>query len=260
MGFWERIWKEREDEVCRRFGPTDPPNWVHSFSWNDLRLPGGCALVFPPVEKGNDPRGAWHERNHWLYLTLGLTQPLNQQQMQKDRDAGRQYSSYGFELGILTDEKCDWPTQALYLFATHVTEGVQLKWGDRFGFGLRKTDAGDLAPFAGRATSLGLQPASELRAMLFWPYLLKDSSFVTSTGKAMIFVATGITEDEWALAKATTTAHLLLLLCHAGIGQRTIPERQSVLSELQWRQEWRRIESLGGEQAHAEVEQGQMCD
>jgi hypothetical protein len=256
MGFCERTWKEREEEVRRRFGPTDPPNWVHSFSWNDIRLPGGCALVLPPVERSNNPLGAWHERSHWLYLTLGLTQPSTKKQMQDERDAGRQYSSFGFELGILTDEKCAWPIQALYLLTTHVTEGVQIKWGDRFAFGLRKTEAGDLAPFTGHASTLGLEPVGDLRAMLFWPYVLKDSSFVTSTGKAMIFVATGITEDEWALAKETTTAHLLLLLCRAGIGQRTIPERQSILNEPQWQEEWRRIELLGGDQAHAEVERG----
>jgi hypothetical protein len=256
MTFWERTWKEREDEVRRRFGPTDPPNWVHSFSWNDLRLPSACALVFPPAQKTDDPRGAWHERSEWLYVTLGLTQPLDKKQMQKEREAGRQYSAYGFELGMLTDAKCQWPIQALYLFTTHVTEGVRLNWGDRFAFGLRKSEAGKLEPFTGHPSTSGIEPANELRAVLFWPYLLKDSSFVTSTGKAMIYIATGITEDEWALAKATTTAHLLLLLCRAGIGQRTVPDRPSVMTDERWREEWERIKSLHGEEAHAEVERG----
>ena len=40
MGFWERTWKEREEEVRRRFGPTDPPDSVVSFSWNDLAFLG----------------------------------------------------------------------------------------------------------------------------------------------------------------------------------------------------------------------------
>ena len=254
MGFWERTWKEREEEVRRRFGPTDPPDSVVSFSWNDLRLPGGCALVFPPVHDTSGPNGAWYRRNHWLYVTLGLTQPLNKEQVKKERKAGKTYSSYGFELGILTDQKCDWPTKALYLFTSHVTEGLELNWGDRFAFGLRQNDAGALEPFTGKSSDLGITPASELRAMLFWPYLLKDSSFVTSTGKAMIYIATGITEDEWALAKATTTTHVLLLLCRAGIGQRTDPGRCSLLQDSRWKDEWKKIELLDGEQAHQQVE------
>jgi hypothetical protein len=82
-----------------------------------------------------------------------------------------------------------------------------------------------------------------------------ESAF-TITGKAMIYITTGITEHEWELAKSTTTAHLLVLLCRAGIGQRTDPKRCSVLSEPAWRDEWQRIVSLDGEQAHAEVEAG----
>ncbi|HEY7330940.1 MAG TPA: hypothetical protein VH592_25100 [Gemmataceae bacterium] len=70
----------------------------------------------------------------------------------------------------------------------------------------------------------------------------------------MIFIATGITEDEWELAKSTTTAHVLLLLCRAGVGQRTNPGRQSVLNDPRWRAEWTQIARLEGEEAHAEVE------
>lgn len=174
--------------------------------------------------------------------------------MLRERAAGKAYSAYGFELGFLTDQKCHWPTQALYLFASHVTDGLQLKWGDRFAFGFTKNLTGNIEPFTGIPTSLGITPEGSIRAVLFWPYLRKDSSFVTSTGKVMVYIATGITEDEWELAKATTTAHVLLLLCCAGVGQRTPFERNSVLDNARWLEEWKRIESLDGEQAHQEIE------
>lgn len=256
MGFWERTWEERGEELRRRFGPTDPPDTVVSFSWDDIRLPGACALVFPPVHEASDPRGPWHKRDHWLYLTLGLTQPLNRKQVEQERQAGKQYSSYGFELGIVTHERCDWPTEALYLFLSHVTEGLELNWGDRFAFGFQRNSEGNLSVFTGLPSELGIEPVGEIRAMLFWLYLIPDANFVTSTGKAMIYLATGITEDEWELAKATTTAHVLLLLCRAGVGQRTDPERRSVLSEPRWKEEWRKIAAIDGEQAHAELEGG----
>jgi hypothetical protein len=254
MGFWERTWQERGDEVRRRFGPTDPPDYVVSFSWKDVRLPGACALIFPPVLETGDPRGAWHRRDHWLYLTLGLTQPLDKKQVERERRAGKQYSSYGFELGVLTADRADWPAQALYLFLSHITEGMNLKWGDRFAFGFQNESGGKIVPFTGLGQDLGITPVGDIRAVLFWPYLLPDSGFVTSTGKAMIFIATGITGDEWELAKSTTTAHVLLLLCRAGVGQRTDPGRQSVLTDPRWRAEWEQIARLEGEEAHAEVE------
>ena len=256
MGFWERTWKERNDELLRRFGPTEPPGIVHSYSWSDVRLPGACAMAFPPTAAQLQSGGPWHERNHWLYVTLGLTQPLDEEQVRLERAAGKQYSAHGFELGILTARQSAWVTSALSLLLTHITEGVEVKWGDRFAFGFQPTVSGELEPFTGQADELGIAAFGSVRAVLFWPYLLPDATFVTSTGKAMIMIATGITGDEWEFARATTTAQLLLLLCQAGIGQRTDLTRSSVLVEPRWLAERQRIEALGGEAADAELEAG----
>jgi hypothetical protein len=98
MGFWERTWQERGDEIRRFFGETEPPGMVVSYSWRDrIRLPGACALQLPPVEESRDPMR--HRRDEWLYLTLGLSQPLNRAQMEAERAVGKSYSARGFELG-----------------------------------------------------------------------------------------------------------------------------------------------------------------
>jgi suppressor of fused protein SUFU len=255
MGFWERTWKEREQEIRRRFGPTDPPDHVVAFSWSDVRIPGACALVFPPVER-SPTLELLHPRSYWLYLTLGLTQPIDKKQFERDRQAGKQFSSYGFELGFLTRERCDWPIDALYIFMSHITEGLELNWGDRFAFGFSERQVGVLDVFTAAPTAVGLEPLGNIRAVLFWPYLMPDTTFITSTGKGMIYIATGITLDEWELCKATTTPQLLLLLCRAGILQLTDPRRESVLKSPRWRDEWKKTESLGGEKADAELEAG----
>jgi hypothetical protein len=67
--WWEKSFKEREELLRERFGETEPPGYVISFSWDDpdLIIPGACALCFPP-------QGA--DRHHWLYLGHWLTQPL----------------------------------------------------------------------------------------------------------------------------------------------------------------------------------------
>ena len=72
----------------------------------------------------------------------------------------------------------------------------------------------------------------------------------------MILVATGITKAEWEFAKRTTTVHLLLLLCRAGIAQRTIPERPCLMSNPHWLAEAALIEGISPEECEAEIESG----
>lgn len=143
------------------------------------------------------------------------------------------------------------------MFLSQITEGTQLKWGDRCAFGFRRNDRDGLDVFIGLPTEPGFNPVGDIRAMLFWPYLFPDASFITSTGKSIIYVATGITDDEWKLAKATTSQHVLLLLCRAGVGQRTDAMRHSVLIDPQWKEEWQHIASLDGKQAYEEL--GAYC-
>jgi hypothetical protein len=253
MGFWERTWKERADAIQTAFGETEPMGTVVSFSWNDrIRLPGACALQLPPCDERRDP--VRHRRSDWLYLTMGLSQPLDKRQVTEERAAGKSYSARGFELAFLTKSKESWPTQALYWFLTHITDGEEIAWGDRFPMGFGRRTDGSLAPYVGNTEGHDL--VNQIRAVLFWPYLFPDGRFITSTGKFLVLVATGITGTEWQLAKETTTAHLLLLLCRAGVGQRTIPERTCLLSEAQWKAEWDRIAARPPEECVAEFEHG----
>ncbi|MGE5192956.1 MAG: hypothetical protein ACM3U2_10670, partial [Deltaproteobacteria bacterium] len=108
MSFWARTWREREDEVRRRFGPTEPPGYVTSFSWDTIRLPGACALTFPPTEGGMERNLGWHRRSDWLQMTLGLTQPFDEKQVRTERSAGKTHSSFGFELGFVTAQQSSW--------------------------------------------------------------------------------------------------------------------------------------------------------
>ncbi len=41
--WWEKSFKEREELLRERFGQTDPPGYVNSFSWDapELIIPGG---------------------------------------------------------------------------------------------------------------------------------------------------------------------------------------------------------------------------
>ena len=88
-----------------------------------------------------------------------------------------------------------------------------------------------------------------MRAMLFWPYMRYPGGFDTSTGYFSILLGTSITEEEWDMAKSTSSSHLLLLLFEAGIGQVCDINRRSLIEQTQWRKRWREIQSLSGDQA-----------
>ena len=55
-------------------------------------------------------------------------------------------------------------------------------------------------------------PHGTLRALLIWPHMAGNALITTSLGRAVVFIATGITEAELRFAKRTSSAHLLLLL------------------------------------------------
>jgi hypothetical protein len=187
---------------------------------------------------------------------MGLSQPLDERQLDEEREAGKSYSSYGFELGFVVPDHCEWPTDALYGFITHITDGVELGWGHRFAFGFAERPSGDLGVFTGHPEDVGASPIGEIRAVVFWRYLFPDWEFLTSTGKFMILIATGITEREWEAAKETISAHVMLLLCRSGVGQRTLVNRKCLLDNPKWEAEWREIKTLHPEECMREIDDG----
>jgi hypothetical protein len=255
MPFWERTWQERADAIKLAYGDTEPPDSVYSFSLTDrLLCPGACALALPPCLASRDPRR--HPRTDWLYLTMGLSQPLDKEQLQAERATGRSYSAHGFELGFVVPDRATWPIHALDGFVSHITDGVNIKWGDGFAFGFTQEPNGSIAGFTGRPEELGVPPLGNIRAVLFWRYLFPDWEFLTSTWKFMVLVATGITALEWQLAKETTTAHLMLLLHRCGIGQHTCIDRPCLLEDPRWQIEWKKIKGRDPEDCDRELEAG----
>jgi len=157
------------------------------------------------------------------------------------------------EFAFVTPTESPWAAEALYLFMTYMTEGELIQWGDRFPFGFQQHSNGSLGVYTGQRTA-DIRAVGAIQAVLFWPFLFPQSTFLTGTGKFLVMVATGITRNEWELAKTTTTAHVLLLLCRAGIAQRTLPDRECLMASPRWRDEWTRIKALAPEACEREFE------
>ena len=130
MSFWEHTWQERADAIKLAYGETLPADMVKSFSWSDnpFRCPGACALCFPPIAECRDP--VRHRRDDWLYLTMGLSQPHDKKQVERERAASKSYSAFGMEFAFIVPQQADWPAEALYYFMTYMTDGEYIKWGE----------------------------------------------------------------------------------------------------------------------------------
>jgi hypothetical protein len=255
MGFWEQTWRERSQELERVFGQTEPPDTVTAFTWNESFLcPGACALTLPPIEASRDPLR--QQRNDWLYLSLGLSQPLDRKQVAEERAAGKSFSAFGIEFAIVTPTAGPWASEVLDYLVRYVVAGDDIQWGDRFPFGFHRRASGELGAYTGNITGTEIVSVNHLRALVFWPLLFPDSTVLTSTGKFLLMAATGITQGEWDYAKQTTSAHLLLLLCRSGIVQRTLPSRRCLMQTQRWREEAAALERLTPEQCEAEIDAG----
>ena len=248
--WWERKWREREEALYQAFGPShptgSPESYVTAFDFSEVRLPGACAYTFPP-EDGDLDRGR-EKREHWLYLTHGLTQWGTEKEMRAARASGHRDSGRGYELGMILDEEAPWVPGLLRALMTYAHRAKPLNAGDRMPLQFQSGEGGATRWTIGAPDPQDPPPIDETRALVFWRYLSSYGSFTTSTGTFEIRIASTITGREWELAKATSTCHLLLLLCWAGIGQRSIPGRASVTESDGWEQEWKAISALSLEQ------------
>jgi hypothetical protein len=246
--WWEEAWTEREDLLCAFYGPSHPPGspegYVCAFPGGAIRLriPGGCAYAFRPRIGG--PPGA--REDAWLFVSHGITQPLDRDEVRAARREGSDRSSYGWEFAIELAEPAGWVKMLLanICYYARDPESPTLGPGHRMPFFLHETEDGVQESFG---FPDGEAVVGTARALLFWPDLRTERDFECSTGSFGVLVGTAVTEDEYALAKATSTMHVLALLKVAGIGQRTDPMRPSVAADPAWRAEWGRIRKLDGD-------------
>ena len=188
-----------------------------------------------------------HTHDAWLTLTHGLTQPLS-----PDQDRGRsQPSGYGYEFGFLTRQRATWPVGALGHLITYLKQsGKPITRGHRVPMWFYSKAGDEIASVLGKVQPISSERlASKMKAVVFWPHMSYPGGFSTSTGYFTALIGTTITQEEWDMAKATSSAHLLLLLFKAGIGQISDLQRSTVTDHDAWRKEWDTIGRFSPEEA-----------
>ena len=252
--WWQWTFDERREALEAVFGPSRPPgspeHYVLTFKWDDVDIPGGSCLVFPPQTDVAPPR---EPHDDWLYVSLGLTQP------RRPRKGARVGPGYASEFAVLVRDAADWVAPVIRKLMWYVRARRPIVAGDRMPFGFERLPGGAVEATIGEIVTGNNAVVGEMRALLFWPILSNRSVFTTSTGPFQLLVATAITGAEWELAKALSTEHLLLLLHRAGIGQCSDPMRRSVTSVPELEDELRRVHQLTPDAAATELTLGRAA-
>ena len=212
--WFETLWTDREDRVYRslfgdlgagvftagekvyeRFSKEPHPGWLNH-----------GVFACPPHE----------ERDSWIYVTSGLSNPWNLDKPGKDPSG---FAGLGFELVVETTKEADWAVPLLHnlmayelLVAVGTYEGAELlEYGNRIPLNDSITPSFD----------------SAIRWLLVEQVKHYPSSFDTAAGRVDLFHLVGATDAEVELAREGDQDKLVALLKDKGIHPRTDADRAS---------------------------------
>lgn len=216
--WYEVAFRAREEALAALFGPTSPPDQViksDDEGW-EMTIPGFAFLQFPPSS----------ERDYWLYVSDGLSQPQSQQDF--DKGSRGKTTGFGVEFAISTPAEETWPITMLDLVCRYVVGSSKPL------LLLHRIPASDL---------MEESPGGHLLAMETPGY---ETNVTTPNGVFDIFHLVGITSSEVKRAKeypgVTGSKLLECVLHHSGIGCVTDRRRSCLTSGSDFSDLWRACE------------------
>jgi hypothetical protein len=214
--WFEALWSDREDrvyrslfgdlgkgvytagpEVYRRYQKEPHPGWLNH-----------GVFACPPHE----------ERDSWIHVTSGLSNPWNLDRKGKDPSG---FSGLGFELVIETTGPADWAVPLLHnLMAYELLVAVGTYPGQElFEYGNRIPLEASITPAF----------ESKIRWLLVEQPKHYASSFSLAAGRVDFFHLVGATQQEVEFARQADQDKLVEMLKQAGFHPRTDADRESVL-------------------------------
>lgn len=213
--WFEALWTDREDRVYRSlFGDLGPG-------------------VYTAREKvyeryGKDPHPGWlnhgvfacpphEERDSWIYVTSGLSNPWNLDKPGKDASG---FAGLGFELVVESTNEADWAVPLLHnLMAYELLVAIgSYQDAELFEYGNRIPLNDSITPSFD----------SQIRWLLVDQPKHYPSSFDIAAGRVDFFQLVGATDSEVEVARNQDQDKLLELLKAKGVYPRTDADRPSV--------------------------------
>jgi Suppressor of fused protein (SUFU) len=213
-GWFEAVWAQREDQVYRalfqdlgqvipatpavyqRYQKEPHPGWLHH-----------VVFACPPVAG----------RDHWLYVTSGLSNPWNLDQPGRDPSG---YSGLGFELAIATPAASAFAPQLL-----HNLMAYELLVAVGHYSGAELLEYGNRVPLRGSITP---EFASAIQWLLVEQPKHYPSSFDLPSGRVDLFHLVGATDAEIEFARQVGQETMVALLQQHGAHPVTDAARKSV--------------------------------
>jgi len=215
--WFEAVWADREDRVYRslfgdlgdgvftageatfrRFQQGQPhPGWLNH-----------AVFACPPHD----------ERDTWIYVTSGLSNPWNLDQPGKDPNG---FAGVGFELVIETGDQAEWAVPLLHnLMAYELLVAVgTYQDAELFEYGNRIPLNASITP----------DSESQIRWLLVEQPKHYPSAFELAAGRVDFFHLVGATDAEVQFARKSSQDNLLQVLKDKGVHPLTNPGRGSVL-------------------------------
>lgn len=216
QSWFENVWAEREERVYRSlFG--DLGEGVYTASAATYQRYGQ-----EPANPGWLHHGVFAcpphgDRQHWLYVTSGLSNPWNLDAPGVDPSG---FSGLGFELCLAVPEPAEWAAQLLHnLMAYELLVAVgRYPGAELFEYGNRIPLRGSITP--------------ALDSLIRWLLVETPRQFTPSfqlpSGRVDLFMLVGATEAEVEFARQASQDALVALLGEQGAAPVTDPTRASI--------------------------------
>jgi hypothetical protein len=222
----------RHGAYLHAFGLSEPPGASEGATLPfpaalEDAIPGGVVHAYPPDEE----RG----RASWLFVTAGVSTP----------PPGRTGRWLGTEFAVETPGFADWAPGLLFQLAgyANIFRERDLGAGDRFPVCFGQPGRG-AEPFLFELLPAGVDRVTATAAVVLWPLAALPERTLAGGDRLALLQATTITAGELALAEATSTAHLLLLLARLGLGRASDPLRPCATTHARFAAEWERAARL----------------
>lgn len=207
MSFLEKCWEEREEKLFKQiFGDTGKgiyPLSIEIFNHMNAEAVDPRWLthgVFKCPPTGN--------RKTWAYVTSGMSNPW-------ESEVPEEYSGLGIEFIMETDEETDWAVDVLLTLMAHNLLLAAGQMGD-----FPPLDYGHRVP---------LVLSESITIMLLTKPISYPDNFCIKSGRVDLIQVVGITPNESAAAKATSSDELKTKTVNATGGLVTRKERDSVI-------------------------------
>lgn len=230
QAWWDRTFAERLAILVRDFGQSHPPGGARGsilpFKWSRMEIPGAACLVIPPTRRFEEVASP---HRHWLYVTVGLTQPVDPDHLHTLLESEGP-SSYEAEFAVMTRRPADWAPPLLQQVMWYVRARRPLNPGDRLPVRFESSTAGDgsLEALLGDTSEPGCRPVGPMRALLVRPLRSCRGDPGTSIARFDVRLLLTITQAEWDLARRVGPNELACRLDALGLGECSVVERREV--------------------------------